>query len=264
MAPVDQDRFLYHVRRALGHDAGISRQWSVFVQPPDSDRLQVLVRRVTKRSHSERLGLLDTLVNRCRQSDIGIHIADQPQEAVRLIAGLAQSRCSESEEARDVILWRHPLLEKLNLIKRLPQAGVTTIIHAGYPDRSVQDAAAEDRQRAEYRRQLVCAGIGITSADFCLADSATLVMKTHPGRPRAVSLVPPVHVAVITLAEILFDLQELYAMLGDPASSEGQGITNCMTFISGPSTTRDIEAIPVAGAQGPRELHIVVISGVDI
>ena len=86
------------------------------------------------------------------------------------------------------------------------------------------------------------------------------MLTTRPGWPRAVSLVPPVHIAVILLEQILSDLQELYAMLGDSLRREGQGITNCMSLISGASTTRDIEAIPVAGAQGPRELHYVVIT----
>jgi L-lactate dehydrogenase complex protein LldG len=40
-----------------------------------------------------------------------------------------------------------------------------------------------------------------------------------------------------------------------------EGLTNCMTFVSGPSKTADIEAIMVHGAHGPREVYIYVISG---
>ena len=219
----------------------------------------MLVKKITERSRTERIGLLDTLVERCELSNIGIHIADQPEVAARLIADLVDRCCEADQTHTDVILWRHPLLEKLNLAGRLAKEDATATRSAIFLHRSVAGTASDDSQRVVFRNQVVSAGMGITSADYCLADSATLVMKTLPGRPRAVSLVPPVHVAVITLEEILLDLQELYAVLGDSVDREGEGITNCMTFISGPSTTRDIEAIPVAGAQGPRELHIVAI-----
>ena len=259
MTSADQYRFLARLRRALGHDAGTRRRWSQGLRPQDADRRRTLVKKITGRSRAERLDLLDLLVDRCQQSNIGLHIADQIQEGARSIAELEQNLNSDGEAPGDIILWRHPLLEKLNLTGRLTKEEVTVTRSGVTLHRSEPDFAGEDRQRGMFRRQVVSAGIGITSADYCLADSATLVMKTRPARPRAVSLVPPVHVAVITLEEILLDLQELYAVLGDLVDNEGEGITNCMTFISGPSTTRDIEAIPVSGAQGPRELHIVVI-----
>ena len=101
--------------------------------------------------------------------------------------------------------------------------------------------------------------IGVTAADFCIADTATLVMRTRPGQARSVSLVPSVHVAVISLDQILEDLAELYYRLKwDPREKD---LTNAMTFISGPSKTADIELVMVHGAHGPREVTVVVITG---
>jgi L-lactate dehydrogenase complex protein LldG len=68
-------------------------------------------------------------------------------------------------------------------------------------------------------------------------------------------------VAVITLDQLLADLKELYTLLRWDPSQKTEGLTNCMTFISGPSKTADIEMVMVHGAHGPRELHLFVITG---
>ncbi len=260
MATDDQQHFLSRVRQALGIRSTARRQWPDLVPEQADERLQASVRKITHRSHAQRLELLHTLARRCRQSNIGLHIGHQPDETSRQIASLVQSRCGNSDEAGGVVLWRHPLLEGLHLARRLPEAGANVNLNTVDGKSAKQKGAIKEKHREHFRGQVFSAGIGITSADYCLAESATLVMKTAPGRPRLVSLVPPVHIAVISLRQILSDLQELYTLLADDAGRTGEGITNCMTFVSGASTTRDIEAIPVPGAQGPRELHIAVIA----
>ena len=93
-----------------------------------------------------------------------------------------------------------------------------------------------------------------------MADTASLVMRTRPGQARSASLVPSIHVAVIYLEQIILDLKELYALLQWDPEVKKEGLTNCMTFISGPSKTADVEATMVHGAHGPREVHIFVIA----
>src|SRR5580693_8286841 len=51
--------------------------------------------------------------------------------------------------------------------------------------------------------------LGITQADYALADTGTLVVFSEPGEGRTLSLLPPVHVAVIEEAQILAGLDEL-------------------------------------------------------
>ena len=86
-------------------------------------------------------------------------------------------------------------------------------------------------------------------------------MKARPGQARSVSLVPSIHVAVITLDQIVRDLEELYALLRNDLGQSGEGLGRCTTFISGPSKTADIELTMVHGAHGPRALHLFVITG---
>jgi L-lactate dehydrogenase complex protein LldG len=65
---------------------------------------------------------------------------------------------------------------------------------------------------------------------------------------------------VIGIDQIIANLKELIALLKWDDEYQTEGLTNCMTFISGPSTTRDIESIAVSGAHGPKAVHIVVVN----
>jgi L-lactate dehydrogenase complex protein LldG len=67
-------------------------------------------------------------------------------------------------------------------------------------------------------------------------------------------------VAVIELNQIIRNLPELYACLKYVGKPPDWGLTNCLTLISGPSKTADIELTMVHGAHGPRELYLYVIT----
>jgi L-lactate dehydrogenase complex protein LldG len=85
-------------------------------------------------------------------------------------------------------------------------------------------------------------------------------MRTRPGQARSVSLVPSIHIAVIHLDQIISDLKELYTLIQKESGETGEATTNCMTFISGPSKTADVEATMVHGAHGPREVYIYLMT----
>jgi L-lactate dehydrogenase complex protein LldG len=116
-----------------------------------------------------------------------------------------------------------------------------------------------DQDREIFRRRLIKSKIGITSADFCIAETATLVLRTRAGQPGAVSLVPSVHVAVILASQVLPDFVSFYTLLERQQHVDPDSLTHRMTLISGPSKTGDIELVMVHGAHGPRALHLVVI-----
>jgi len=84
-------------------------------------------------------------------------------------------------------------------------------------------------------------------------------MRTQSSQPRAVSLVPAIHVDVIREDQIIESLEELYFRLKWDPDEQEKGLTSCMTFISGPSKTGDIELQMVFGAHGPKQLHICVV-----
>ena len=108
--------------------------------------------------------------------------------------------------------------------------------------------------REELRRLCATADVGITSADYALADTGTLVMLASPAEARLISLLPPMHIAVVPKERLLSGLDELFTMLPDPAAQ-----TSSMVLITGPSRTADIEQILVRGVHGPGEIHVVVV-----
>ncbi|MFN3286170.1 MAG: lactate utilization protein C, partial [bacterium] len=57
--------------------------------------------------------------------------------------------------------------------------------------------------------RLAEAEVGVTGADYGIAESATLVLVARPDRPRSASLLPPVHVAVLREDRVLADLFDL-------------------------------------------------------
>jgi len=96
--------------------------------------------------------------------------------------------------------------------------------------------------------------VGISSADYALADTGTLVMLASPAEARLISLLPPVHIAVVPIERVLSGLDELFAVLPNPAAQ-----TSSMVLITGPSRTADIEQILVRGVHGPGEIHVVLV-----
>lgn len=108
--------------------------------------------------------------------------------------------------------------------------------------------------RDELRRLCATADVGITSADYALAETGTLVLFSSPEEARMISLLPPVHLALLPRERLLGNLDELFQTVADPAAR-----SSSMVLITGPSRTADIEQILVRGVHGPGEIHVVVV-----
>ncbi len=108
--------------------------------------------------------------------------------------------------------------------------------------------------RAELRELCANRAVGITGADYALADTGSLVLISSPREARLISLLPPVHVAVVARGRILTGLDELFTLVAQPAE-----VTSSMVLITGPSRTADIEQFLVRGVHGPGEVHVVVV-----
>ncbi len=108
--------------------------------------------------------------------------------------------------------------------------------------------------RDQLREICAIADIGITSADYALADTGTLVLLSTPCEARMISLLPPAHIAVVPRNRILTGLDELLSVLPDPAAA-----SSSMVLITGPSRTADIEQILVRGVHGPGQITVLIV-----
>jgi L-lactate dehydrogenase complex protein LldG len=94
----------------------------------------------------------------------------------------------------------------------------------------------------------------VTGVDLVLAESGTLVHVAKPGEGRMTTLTAPVHVALFTADQVVDTLEEVIARSGGAVAD---GTRSCVTLISGPSRTADIEKLLFIGVHGPGELHAV-------
>ena len=133
----------------------------------------------------------------------------------------------------------HPLLQALPLEPLLAKDSI--VIHT---------TSSND---PEVRRHTINAYIGVTSATWAIAESATIVQLTRPGQPRSTSLVPSIHIAVLEFANLVATLTEAYALIRQEPDLES------LVLISGPSKTADIEGSMVHGAHGPKAMHLIVL-----
>ncbi|WP_319406893.1 lactate utilization protein [uncultured Desulfosarcina sp.] len=104
-----------------------------------------------------------------------------------------------------------------------------------------------------FKEDLFQIDAGLTSVRAGVADTGAVVLWPTPHEPRLMSLVPPVHVAVL-------DADTIYNSLAEIMSEEkwvGGMPTNAL-LISGPSKTADIEFTLVFGVHGPKELVLLI------
>lgn len=101
--------------------------------------------------------------------------------------------------------------------------------------------------------------IGLTGVDAALAATGSIVLMSGEGRYRASSLLPTVHIAVMTADQIMPDLESWWVKQKADGLEHTRQHSN-IVVITGPSRTADIAMELVMGMHGPRELHIVILS----
>lgn len=94
-------------------------------------------------------------------------------------------------------------------------------------------------------------GAETSRALYGLADPGSVVLAAEVDEPRARSLLPEIHVALVAADRILPDLEALLEAL------DGR-LPSSLAIVTGPSRSADIEMILTAGVHGPREQHVVV------
>jgi L-lactate dehydrogenase complex protein LldF len=106
--------------------------------------------------------------------------------------------------------------------------------------------------RRRLRETFLSADVGITGANFGIAETGSLVLVENEGNARLVSSLPRVHVALMGLERVVPTLVDAAVLLRLLArSATGQKLTSYTTLVTGPRR---------AGEQdGPEELHVVVL-----
>jgi L-lactate dehydrogenase complex protein LldG len=101
------------------------------------------------------------------------------------------------------------------------------------------------------REDLFACDAGVTTAQWGIAETGTLVLESAREKNRLLSLVPPIHVALLSTRNICGSLGEALARVSP--------VSHAITFITGPSRSADIELTLVVGVHGPQTVHVLLL-----
>ncbi len=136
------------------------------------------------------------------------------------------------------------MIDSLDLSGRLRAAAIE-VIDVSSPPYGGRDA-------------FFAAEAGVSGVDYLVAETGSMVLFSRPDQPRSLSLLPPLHVAVADRRQLLPDLFDLFE---ERLWAEENKMPSCLSLITGPSKTGDIELRLVTGVHGPGEVHVVLIDG---
>jgi L-lactate dehydrogenase complex protein LldG len=150
------------------------------------------------------------------------------------------------------------LLKKRDLKKLLyaPGTPVGDRLQAAWEGASdeLPELVTYEGQIEDFKEQLFGIDAAVTSTVGGVADTGALILWPDQKEPRLMSLVPPVHIAVLEADKIYTTFSEAMQ-----ANDWAQKMPTNVVLISGPSKTADIELTLAFGVHGPKELIVLIL-----
>ena len=137
------------------------------------------------------------------------------------------------QNIRTATVWNTPHLQELQIANNLLSLDVELV-----------SPTADKHEMAQ-------CDLGITEADFLLPETGTIVLTSSAEKPRGVSLLPRVHLAIVSPEMLRADMHQVFAKAKDE---------NYLLFITGASRTADIELTTTLGVHGPKSLYVWMVS----
>jgi iron-sulfur cluster protein len=211
------------------------------------------------------LELFETFKAHAEAAGVNVHTAKDAKQANEIIAAIAKKNNvkkiikSKSMTAEETFLNDH--LEKegyivtetdlgewiIQLRKEGPSHMVMPAIHLSrYQVGDLFEKVTREKQESENIDKLVKvarktlrpayleADMGISGANFAIAESGALGLVTNEGNMRLVTTLPKVHVALVGYDKLIPDLKTMLRILKVlPRNATGQAITSYVTWIKG-------------------------------
>jgi L-lactate dehydrogenase complex protein LldG len=109
--------------------------------------------------------------------------------------------------------------------------------------------------------QLESADVGITLCESLIARTGSVMVSSAQLSGRRMPGFMPVHIVLAYTSQIVKDVKDGFKLMKEKYE---EGMPSMITFITGPSSTADIEGILVYGAHGPKELFVFLIDDISI
>jgi L-lactate dehydrogenase complex protein LldG len=210
MANPGEPDLIEKVRRALGRTGP-----SPAPKPPELDEP------ITRLVHSD-IRLADLFATTAKTSKFILQETSPDELIARLVEFLQSRNC------RHIGISAGGICQSMNLAAALRDRGL--------------DARSWTDLTLDQTYDLDC---GVTDVWAAVAETGSLVIHADANQGRALSLVPPIHVAIVEPKNILADLVDLFEKMSRTSPPPA------VSIISGPSQTADIEAVMVTGVHGP-------------
>ncbi|MEN8219312.1 MAG: LutB/LldF family L-lactate oxidation iron-sulfur protein [Pseudomonadota bacterium] len=161
------------------------------------------------------------------ETDLGEYIIQLAKEPPSHI--IAPAVHKTREEVADLFYQHHGLTKRLS---------------------EIPDLVNEARQ--VLREKFLTADVGITGANFLIAETGTTVLVTNEGNGDLSNTLPRVHIVVASIEKVVPSLEDATTLLRLLArSATGQEMTSYTTFSTGPRRPEDLD--------GPEAFHIVLV-----
>ena len=244
-----KEEFLASVRQALGRSAA-SPPVPPYARLEESlADLEALERDLLTRLETGLNARLEALAQIAARRGWIVRRTPNPEDALgylsTVVTQLGVKRAVRSAE---------DVFQQLAVDSILQQPGIETTIVARDETR-----LEENRSRANLRQEMIEADIGITGADYAVAETGSVVVMPRAGLSRLVSLAPPVHLALVRPRDVVDTLDDLFLLRRLDYYRNGGDMGSYLNFITGPSRTADIEQTLVVGVHGPKEVHMIIL-----
>ncbi len=143
-------------------------------------------------------------------------------------------------QARRIIRWQHPFLEKMGIDEKLPDVEKTVWADHNNENLIIKTASAD---------------IGLVVADYAIAHTGTVVVTSGATKGRSVSLLPTALMVIIRMKDIKTRMGEVLAEIRGWNQPMPAGIH----FITGPSRSADIENDLTIGVHGPGIVYALIL-----
>ena len=274
------ERLQHALTRATGQLG--AKRTSAFASLPDAEAVRDRARAARMHAIRDLASHLERFEANLLKNGAHVHWAQSASDANTIIAGIAmrtktrcvvKSKSMVSEETHlNAALEKHgievvetDLGEYIVQLKNdRPSHIIAPIIHLTRQDvgrvmeERLQVPYTDDPQelaataRARLRDAFLRAEMGISGANFGVADTGTIVLVTNEGNGRMVTTLPRVHVVLMGIEKLIASLDDLDQCLKVLArSGTGQQLTVYTTMVRGPRKAGD--------ADGPQELHVVLL-----
>jgi L-lactate dehydrogenase complex protein LldF len=250
---------------------------------PEGDRLRDRAREIKEATLQRLDAHLERLIDRIEARGGRVHYAGTAEDARRIVLEIA-TRAG----ARVAVKSKSMATEEIHLNEALEAAGVTPIetdlgeyiIQLAHerPSHIIAPAIHKTRgqvaalfakelrrpglpddpevltrvAREELREKFLLADVGITGANFAVADTGTVVLVTNEGNGRMATSLPRIHIAVMGVEKVIPSMTDLMVYLAILArSATGQRLSVYTTLVQGPRRPGELE--------GPEEFHLVLL-----